>query len=143
MRNRANIFTNIDWILVLLYLVLMFLGWINIYAAVYNEEHQSIFSLSQNYGKQLIWIVTSLVLVIVVLMIDGKFFAAFSLPTYGLMMFLLIAVLVFGREIGGSRSWFIIGSFRFQPSEFAKFATCLAIAKYLSFLNIKIRKIKI
>lgn len=142
MRNRANIFANIDWILVLLYLILMFLGWINIYAAVYNEEHQSIFSLSQNYGKQLIWIMTSLLLVITVLMIDGKFFAAFSLPTYGLMMLLLIAVLVFGREIGGSRSWLVIGSFRFQPSEFAKFATCLAIAKYLSFLNIKIRNMK-
>jgi len=120
----------------------MLLGWVNIYAAVYDEEHQSIFTLSQNYGKQLIWIVTSLVLAIVVLMIDGKFFAAFSFPAYGLMILLLIAVLVLGREVGGSKSWFAIGSIRFQPSEFAKFATCLAIAKYLSFLNIKIRNIK-
>jgi len=142
MKREANILGNIDWSLVLLYLVLMLLGWINIYAAVYDEEHQSIFSLSQNYGKQLIWIVTSLVLAIAVLMIDGKFFAAFSFPAYGLMILLLIAVLVLGREVGGSRSWFAIGNIRFQPSEFAKFATCLAIAKYLSFLNIKIRNIK-
>ena len=142
MRNRENILANIDWTLVLLYLVLMFLGWANIYAAVYNEEHRSIFSLSQNYGKQLIWIITSLLLAIAVLMIEGKFFTAFSFPIYGLMMLLLIAVLLFGREIGGSKSWFTMGSFSFQPSEFAKFATCLAIAKYLSFLNIKIRNIK-
>ncbi|MFH1320404.1 MAG: rod shape-determining protein RodA [Bacteroidota bacterium] len=140
--RRLNILANIDWILVLLYLVLLFFGWVNIYAAVYDEEHQSIFSLSQNYGKQLIWIITALLLAIAILMTDSKFFTAFSFPIYILMILLLIAVLIFGREIGGSRSWFAIGSFRFQPSEFAKFATCLAIAKYLSLLNIKIRRIK-
>jgi len=142
MRGGGSIMDNIDWGLVLLYLILVFMGWANIYAAVYNEEHKSIFDLSQNYGKQLLWILTALVIAITVLMTDRQFFLSFSFPIYIVMILLLIVVLIFGREIGGSKSWLVIGSFRLQPAEFAKFATCMAMAKYLSFLNIKISDIR-
>ncbi|MCG3167441.1 MAG: putative lipid II flippase FtsW [Bacteroidia bacterium] len=123
--------------MVSIYLVMIFLGWINIYAAVYNEEHKSIFDLSENYGKQVIWIGSSIAIAAIILMLDGKFFTISAYPIYGVVMLTLILVLVFGREVAGSKSWFEVGSFRIQPAEFGKFATSLVIAKYLSTLNIK------
>ena len=92
MRKQKSIFENIDWLLVIMYLVFVSMGWINIYAAVYNEEHRSIFDIHENYGKQLIWIGTSLVIALAILVVDGKFYAAFSYPTYGVIMFLLLIV---------------------------------------------------
>lgn len=142
MRNPRNIFTNIDWVTVLIYVVLIFIGWINIYAAVYNEEHHSIFDISQRYGKQLLWIGLAIVIGIVILMFEGQFFTTFAMPIYIGVMLLLVGVLIFGADIKGARSWFKIGSFAIQPSEFAKFATALALAKYLSTLNIKIEDFK-
>ncbi len=123
---------NIDWITVILYLIIVLVGWVSIYAAVYNEEHSSIFDMTQNHGKQLMWIGTSIVLAMVILMIDAKFFSTFSYLFYFLTIMLLIGVLLFGKEIAGSKSWFQIGSFSLQPAELAKFATALALAKYLS-----------
>ncbi len=142
MRNYRSIFGNVDWVIILLYLLLVFIGWINIYAAVYNEEHHSIFDISQRYGKQLLWIGLALILAFIILLFDGQFFTSFAFPIYAGMLLLLIAVLLFGTEIKGARSWFKIGSFAIQPSEFAKFATGLALAKYLSTLNIKMEKVK-
>jgi len=139
MRARQSLLQNADWFLIGMFLVLVFMGWANIYAAVYNDENTSIFDMSQSYGKQLLWIVTSIALALIIMMTDRAFFSAFSLPIYGVMIILLIAVLFLGREIGGSKSWFVIGSFRLQPAEFAKFATCMAIAKFLSNTNIKLR----
>lgn len=142
MRRYGNIFANVDWVSILLYLILVLIGWVNIYAAVYNEEHQSIFDLSQRYGKQLMWIGFALVLAIIILMLEGQFFTSFALPIYGGVMLLLVGVLLFGSEIKGATSWFKIGSFALQPSEFAKFATGLALAKYLSTLNIRMQDFK-
>lgn len=142
MREQRSFFQNLDWFTILLYLVLVIVGWINIYAAVYNEDHTSIFDLTQNYGKQLIWILTSLLLAIIVLAIDGKFYAAFAYPIYGMAILILIAVLIFGKDIKDTRAWFEIGQFRLQPSEFSKFATCMALAKYLSTLNINLENLK-
>ena len=79
---------NIDWLLVSIYVVLVVMGWLNIYAARYNEEHKSIFDLTQNYGKQLIWIGGALFIALCIMIIDGKFYAAFSYPIYAFMMFL-------------------------------------------------------
>lgn len=132
MRKPKNIFSNIDWLLVILYLMLVLTGWINIYAAVYNSDHASIFDATQKYGKQLMWIATSIVLAIIILVTEAKFFSTFSYLIYGAMLLLLLGVLGFGKEIAGSKSWFQIGSFAIQPAEFAKFATSLAIAKLLS-----------
>jgi rod shape determining protein RodA len=142
MRQRANIIHNLDRITILLFVLLVLIGWISIYAAVYNESHTSIFDMDMNYGKQLIWIITSVLLAIVILVIDAKFYSTFSMLIYIIAVGMLLAVLVFGREIAGSRSWFQVGSFSLQPSEFAKVATALAIAKYLSGLNNDLTKIK-
>jgi len=142
MRRYGNIFANVDWITILIYLVLVLIGWVNIYAAVYNEEHQSILDLSQRYGKQLMWIGLAIILAVIILMLEGQFFTSFALPIYGGVMLLLLGVLLFGSEIKGAISWFKIGSFALQPSEFAKFATGLALAKYLSTLNIRMQDLK-
>jgi rod shape determining protein RodA len=142
MRRPYNILANTDWISVGLYILLVLLGWINIYAAVYSEEHHSILDLSQRYGKQLIWIIASIVLAITVFLIDTKFYFYFAYILYGISILMLIAVMLFGREIHGARSWFQFGSFNLQPSEFAKITTCLALARYLSSYNLKIKSLK-
>ncbi|HOG19788.1 MAG TPA: rod shape-determining protein RodA, partial [Salinivirgaceae bacterium] len=108
------------------------MGWFNIYAAVYNEEFGSIFDISQKYGRQLLWILAAIVLIVVIFLIDNKIYVYFSYPIYIAVMLLLISVLLFGVEISGSRSWFQIGEFKIQPAEFSKFATILAIANFLS-----------
>ena len=137
MRKQKSIFQNIDWLTILLYLVMVIAGWINIFAAVYNEDHSSISDLTQNYGKQMIWIITSLVLAMFILIIDGKFYEAFSGVIYGLSMISLVAVLVFGHEVAGSKSWFRFGDFGIQPAEFAKFATAMMMARLLSPVGLK------
>jgi rod shape determining protein RodA len=115
-----------------MFLVMIVMGWVNIYAAVYNEEHAGILDLSQRYGKQFIWILAAIVLAIFVVIIDNRFYFFFGYFLYGGAIFLLILVLFFGKEINGARSWFEFGSINFQPSEFAKAGTALAIARYLN-----------
>lgn len=142
MRQQKNIFENIDWVLVILYFALVLMGWMNIYAAVYNEDHRNIFDMTQNYGRQLLWIGTSLVLALAILVIDGKFFAAFSYPIYAAVLVLVFFVLLVAKNVQGARAWIEIGHFKLQPSEFAKFATNMALAKYLSTLNIRMEDMK-
>jgi rod shape determining protein RodA len=108
-------------------------GWLNIFATVYDAEaSQSIFDLSLNSGKQLLWIGTAIILITVILNTDYKFFDAFAYIIYGVVILSLVAVLLLGRKVAGSQSWFEIGTIRIQPSEFAKFAAALAVSKYLS-----------
>jgi rod shape determining protein RodA len=142
MRNQKSIFANIDNVTVILYVVLVFIGWISIYAAVYNEEHHSIFDISERYGMQLLWIAAAFVIATIILMFDGQFFPTFAYPIFVALLLTLIGVLLFGAEVKGSKSWFKIGSFALQPSEFGKFATALALAKYLSGLNIKMQDLR-
>ncbi len=125
-----------------LYLALVLIGWINIYAAVYNEEHRSIFDLSQNYGRQLIWILTSAALALFTLVVDAKFYNAFSFIIYLSMLIILIAVLFLGTEISGAKAWFQLGTFSIQPSEFAKVATALALARYLGTMDINLKSFR-
>lgn len=132
MRRSINIWINLDKVTILLYLLLVVMGWLNIYAAVYNEEHNRILDLSQRYGKQFIWIIAAIVTGIIVLIIDNRFYFFFSWVIYGIIIFLLILVLIFGTEINGARSWFEFSWFSIQPSEFAKFGTVLALAGYLN-----------
>ncbi len=139
MREYKGIFHNIDWTLVILYLTLVILGWINVYSAVYDENHKAIFDLSQKYGKQMIWIGAGLFIAMLTLLIDGKFFSQFAYPIYGLCILLLIAVVMSGREISGSRSWFQLSGIALQPAEFAKMGTALALAKYLTSLNVDLK----
>lgn len=138
MRERSiGIFQNIDWIIVILWLVLVLMGWGNIYAAVYNEEHQNIFDYSQKYGKQLMWIAGAVLLAFIILITDADFYTVFSFPIYLVILGALVLVLFVGVEISGSKSWFRFGDFGLQPAEFGKFATNLALAKYLSRMDIK------
>jgi rod shape determining protein RodA len=137
MRKQGGIFRNIDWWLVGIYLLMVLLGWLNVYAAVFNEEHQSITDFSQKYGKQLVWILSSLFIAMLILVVEGNFFAAFSYPIYGILLGMLVLVLFIGKEVSGSKSWFGIGDFGVQPAEFAKFATLMALAKYLGNINTK------
>lgn len=135
MRESKSIITNIDKPVLLIYLALAFIGWISIYSAVFDEDHQSIFDLSMRYGKQLLWIGLGLVLSFMVLLTDPKFFNAFAFLIYLITIVLLIAVLLFGATISGSKSWFQIGGFALQPAEFAKFSTSLALASLLGRLD--------
>ncbi len=128
-----RLLNRIDWLTVSVYFILLFFGWTNIYAADYDPDVSgTIFNLSQNSGKQLLWIITAVFIIGGVFLLDAKTFETFSWLIYGSMMALLIAVLLFGTEVAGSRSWFQIGGFRLQPSEFAKFATVLGLSAYLS-----------
>jgi rod shape determining protein RodA len=142
MKRRINLINNIDWLTVFIFFLLIIFGWLNIYAAAFNEQHSSIFDLSQQYGKQLLWIVAAIILALSLFLIDEKFFFFFSYPIYGLSVLSLLVVFLLGREIHGSKSWFVIWNFNFQPSEFAKIATALALAKFLSSYNFRIEKLK-
>ncbi len=142
MRERPGTLHNIDWLTVFIYLALTLIGWISVYAAVFNEDHSSIFTLSQNYGKQLVWIITAIVLAGTILLIDIKFFPAFAYVIYALAMLALVAVLFFGNVVAGSKSWFHIGDFALQPAEFAKYAACLALAKAMSSSSYDIKTIR-
>ncbi|MBS0000803.1 MAG: rod shape-determining protein RodA [Cyclobacteriaceae bacterium] len=134
MRRDTNITYNIDWLILFIYSTLVIMGWLNIYASVYEGgTGMNIFDFSLNSGKQLIWIASTLIIFSIIMSIDFKFYESVSYLIYGLILFMLLFVLVFGTKVSGARSWFEIGSFfKIQPSEFAKFATALAIAKYAS-----------
>ncbi len=129
---------NIDWTTVILYLILVVFGWLNIFAVSYNEQFHSIFDLNRNYGDQLIWILASFVLIILLFAVDHRFFYYLAYPVYAVAIVMLLAVLLFGTEVNNARSWFRIFGINFQPSEFAKLATALALARFLSSYNIKI-----
>ena len=139
MNNQRSFFFNVDWVTVLIYLALCVIGWFNIHAAVYDENHPSIIDLDTNYGKQFIFIISALVIGTFILLLESRFLSALAPAIYVVTVLLLIVVLVIGRNVGGNQAWISIGGgFRLQPSEFAKFATCLLLARYLSATNVKI-----
>jgi rod shape determining protein RodA len=142
LRKQEGILKNLDWTLVGLYLLLIFMGWLSVYASVYNEEHKDITDFSQKYGKQLVWILSSLFIALLILVVEGNFFAAFSYPIYIISMVMLVLVLFIGKEVSGSKSWIGVGEFGIQPAEFAKFATLMALAKFLGNINIKMDDVK-
>lgn len=137
-KQEHSLFYGIDKVAVLVYVILVFMGWLNIYAAVYNEEHQNIFDTTQKYGMQLVWIGSAFFIAIFILIIDAGFYTIFAYFFYAFLLLACIAVPYLGREVKGSRSWFRFGSFGIQPAEFMKFATNLALAKYLSNVNIEV-----
>lgn len=143
MKREDNITNKIDWLAVLLYGVIVFLGWLNIYAVTYDESADtSIFSLQLNSGRQLIFIGGSLVIILVILVLDRQFYETFGYIIYGLMMLILLVVPLIGKEVGGNKAWLGIGSFGVQPSEFAKFATALAVAKTIGSIGFKMDNLK-
>ncbi|PIQ20151.1 MAG: rod shape-determining protein RodA [Cytophagales bacterium CG18_big_fil_WC_8_21_14_2_50_42_9] len=138
MNRSPRITRSIDWITVGLYALMLLLGWINVYAAVYSPDNIiNIFSWNINSGKQLAWIGTAIVIIIVLLVIDYKAYESLAYPIYAFMILLLIGTLLFARPIAGSRSWLELGSIRIQPAEFAKFATALAVSRFMSTINLR------
>jgi rod shape determining protein RodA len=142
-KRNINLWNGIDKITIMLFLLLVLIGWFNIYAAVYNEEHKEILDFSQRYGKQFLWIVASIVIAVFVVIIDSRFYFFFPWFIYGFVMLLLALVLVIGKEINGAKSWFELGGLSLQPSEFAKFATALALAGYLNTKQQDLAKFKV
>lgn len=146
MRNDEKFTGNIDWLTILMYMILVLIGWATIYSAVYTEGlspfNTAGTGTAVNTGKQFQWIVGCLIIGGIILIIDGKFFVTFSYPIFGFFIPLLIGVMFFGAMVKGQRNWIRIGGFQMQPSELAKFTTSLALAKFLSGLNVDVRKWK-
>lgn len=138
MRESRGWFGKVDGITVLLYAGLVLFGWLNIYAAVFNEEFGNIWDTSQEYGKQLLFIGAGLVLILVVLLSDARLYELLSIPIYLVTLALLALVLVAGKEVGGNKSWLVLGGFTLQPSELAKFGTALVLSRYLAFKNVDV-----
>ncbi|UCS95699.1 rod shape-determining protein RodA [Echinicola marina] len=132
MRQDDLYINKIDWLTILIYLALVMIGWINIYAAVYDEQAaKSIFDFSINSGKQLVWIGTAVLLITIIMVADYRLFDNLSLILFGFFLLILLLTPFIGKEINGQRAWFELGPFRLQPGEFAKFATALALAKFI------------
>ena len=130
-QKQNNIFFGIDWLLVLFFTLLVGFGWINIYAASYTDENIQAFDFSSKYGKQLLWILFSIPLIILILFINAKFYQRFSSIFFILSLLTLIGLFIFGTEVNGARSWYRFGSVSIQPSEFAKTFTALGLAKLM------------
>ncbi|RZJ63495.1 MAG: rod shape-determining protein RodA, partial [Flavobacterium sp.] len=135
-------FFNVDWITILIYVALCAIGFLNIYSVKFNPDKSEAFSFAAEYGKQLIFIITGLVLGLSILLLDAKFFSVFAPIIYGVTVLLLLAVLVVGKNVGGNQAWIAIGSFRLQPSEFAKFGTALLLARYISSFSPKLNTLR-
>ena len=131
--NRTNsIFYGVDLGTVLLYVLIVIAGWLSITSASYEEGTGDFFSFSHFYMKQLIWVGVAWATAVVLLLLDVRYFHMFAYPAYFIGLGLLVAALLFGREVNGAKAWFEFGSFRVQPVEFAKIATALAVARVMS-----------
>ena len=141
MRSRKNnILKGIDWVLVFLYFVLIFLGWINIYAATISDTDIGLFNFTTEYGKQLIWIGLSIPIILILLLFDAKFYEKFASIIYLVGLISLVGLFVLGKNINGATSWYGLGTFSLQPSEFMKAATALAMAKLVSDKQFNLKK---
>lgn len=131
-----------DWWTIGLYLMIVLFGWFNIYAAVYNEAHTSIFDFSVQHGKQIIWMGIAFFLALLITVVEPRVFSNTAYIIYGVVLLLLVVVLFIGQTTNGGQSWINFGSFKFQPSEFAKFGTALALSKYMSGIGIEIKDMR-
>lgn len=143
MKNQS-VSSNLDWISVIIYVVLVVLGWSNIYSSSLSTavEDASLFDFSQIYGKQMLFIFFTIPLVFIILSVEGKFYEKYASILFAIALVLLAGLFVFGKTIAGQRCWYAIGGFTLQPSEFAKAATALALAKYLSDVQVNLKNTK-
>jgi len=143
MNNQRSFFFNVDWMLVFIYLALCTIGLLNIHSAMYNEKYPTFLDFNTDYGKQLLYVIVGITIGIVILLLESRFFSTLAPFFYGVTVLLLMLVLVVGRNVGGNQAWISLGGgFRLQPSEFAKFTTCLLLARYLSGTNIRVAEPK-
>lgn len=139
-RGFRAIFDGVDMMAVLLYLLLVAAGCMCIVAASYSDESAELFSFSHFYMKQIVWVAVALMAGLVVLLLDARYYHMFAYPAYIGGLLLLVATLVFGKEVNGAKAWFEFGSFRVQPVEFAKIATALAVARAMSAYSFSITR---
>ncbi|EMR02961.1 rod shape-determining protein RodA [Cesiribacter andamanensis] len=143
MKQHDNFGIKIDWLLVVLYALVALLGWLNIYAAVYDETaNVAIWAQDTNSGKQLLWIGISVVVIVLILIMDYSIFTIFPYFFYAIAIILLIATILFAREVNGARAWLEFGPLKFQASEVAKLATALTLAKFINDYNVKFNTLK-
>jgi len=143
MNNQRSFFFNVDWVTVFIYLALCVIGWFNIHSAVFDERHPSIIDGATNYGKQFTFIIVSVIVGGIILLLESRFITALAPIFYVGTLLLLMLVLVIGHRVGGNQAWINLGGgFRLQPAEFAKFSTCLILARYLSGPNIRVTELK-
>jgi len=143
MSREVDVSGKLDWVSVLLYVVMVSLGWLNIFAAVYDETaNQSIFDLSLNSGRQLMFIAASLIIILAIVIIDMRFYETFAYLFYAIILLSLVMIPIIGKEVGGNKSWIGVGSFGVQPSEFAKFITALAVAKFIGSVGFKMDSLR-
>jgi rod shape determining protein RodA len=135
-------FVRFDWLTIIMYFALVGIGWVNIYSASLDNSAIGFFDMKQIYFKQLVWICLSLVLIIFILALEAKFYERFSSVIYIVALISLLGLFVFGKNVNGATSWYVIGGFSVQPSEFAKAATALALGKYISDMQTNIKEFK-
>ena len=141
MKNQS-VTNNLDWVSVIIYITLAIMGWLNIYSSSLSLSNDNyIFDLSQFYGKQLMYIILTIPLIFIILSADGKFYEKFSIIIFGIAMLSLAGLFVFGKTVKGQANWYSFGSFGIQPAEFAKAATALALAKYLSDVQVNLKEV--
>ncbi|WP_188370597.1 rod shape-determining protein RodA [Muriicola marianensis] len=140
--SGKSVFKRVDWLTIFLYLMLVGIGWVNIYSTTLTDEGNALLDFSQLYGKQLFFIGASLIAALIFLNLEAHFYERFSSLLYIITMVLLLGLFVFGKNIAGATSWYSLGFFNLQPSELAKFTTALALAKYLSDIQTDIKKRK-
>lgn len=137
MREEKNISYKIDWLLILLYILIVGLGFLNLYSSDYQASVNGVSFVNTTFGRQFLWIAASLVIAFVIMFIDTVVFSMFSYVIYVIVLSILFLVFIFGVATHGARSWLEIGAFKIQPSEFAKFATALALARFISINGFK------
>ena len=143
MGQNNSIYRKLYWWLIICYLLLTLVGWLNIYSAIYNDEHTSIFDFTQRYGMQFIWITTSIILgAIIIFFINPKVYSVLSPLIYIFVVLLLFAVIFVGKEVNGSKSWFVIGPIGFQPAEISKISTALFLSYVMSRYGFKLSRAK-
>lgn len=140
--SGSNAIRRIDWLSVLLFLLLIAVGWVNIYSSTLEDSEGFIFDLTQRYGKQLFFIAISIGVIVLVMALETAFYERFAGLFYSICIALLLGLFVFGKTIAGATSWYDLGFFNLQPSELAKTATALALAKYLSDIQTDIKRRK-
>ncbi|WP_138433264.1 rod shape-determining protein RodA [Winogradskyella algicola] len=131
-----------DWITIILFLLLVGFGYVNILSASHDGEVTSYFNMTELYGKQLVFIGLTFIIIILILSLEAKFYERFSSVIYLFALLSLVGLFIFGKDVNGARSWYGIGSMTIQPSEFAKFATALAVAKYISDIQTNMKTLK-
>lgn len=138
MASRSiSVWKSVDKVTIVIYLILVFFGWVSIYAAAYDFDQASIFDFAERSGKQMLWIVLSFLLAAVILSLDIRFYETYAYPIYIGLILLLVATIFVAPDIKGSHSWLVLGPVSLQPAEFAKFATALALAKLFNSYNFK------